>query len=148
MNYILVGLLLLTQTSTKTFNVPWDSRTVADGLHTFSVEVLDEQGNKTIKEVPFVVDNTKPVIKVTGVVGGGFYSGKVNLTITAIDITSPVTRLELCINGTSRKTSTNGGPMIFEWNTNPLKRSSPKITVIAVDKPGNLETYELQVTIR
>jgi len=59
---------------------------LADGTHSVAARATDTFGNLGVSTaVPFVVDNTPPVVTVTGAVDGGQYTDTVTLTITATD---------------------------------------------------------------
>lgn len=139
----------------------WDATKVTDGKHLVTVVAFDIAGNRYPVAPPtnILVDNTKPLLAITAdnrpVVEGMAMSGKVNLMVGASDATTWVTRIELWINGAMVRTSTvpassttGATPIVYSWNTSPLKRTSPYIQAVASDKAGNLTITRVQVAVR
>jgi len=57
----------------------------AEGSHTLLVQAADEAGNTAETTVHFIIDRTAPVLTVSGVADGGFYSGPVTPEIAYSD---------------------------------------------------------------
>ncbi|WP_035058652.1 CARDB domain-containing protein [Andreprevotia chitinilytica] len=108
---------------------------LADGSHTAKVRATDSLGLvSTIPSVTWVVDNTAPVITVTGVTAGTTYSGSVTPAITVTDA-----------NLQSSTITLNGAA--FVSGTAVTADGSYTLVVNATDKAGNTASSSVAFTI-
>lgn len=137
-----------------------DSKKLSDGPHRLEAIAFDLAGNRypVAPAKVIVVDNTAPVIAITSngipLALGMTLTGKVDITVSASDV-GLVQRIELWINGTMVRVSsvaasstTGATPLVYTWNTSPLKRTSPIVNAVATDKSGNMISKTVQVNIR
>jgi len=112
----------------------WDTTTVADGSRTITVVATDETGNTGTDEVTVTVDNTAPVIVITGVADGAFYNAAVTPIIDVIESNLSTTEATL-----------NGSP--FTSGTEISADGSYTLVVTATDLAGDLTTETVNFTI-
>lgn len=121
-----------------------------DGPHILTAVARDAAGNVGVSEpVNVVVDNTPPVVMLSGVADGDNVSGKVNLTAMAADVTTRVVMLSLTIAGTVVQVRNDGQTIVYNWNTSPYKKQSPvTIVATATDAAGNSIAKQIKVFVK
>jgi len=108
---------------------------------------------------PYLLDSTKPVLKVEGLVDQGTYNGKINVDIIATDPTHRSTGLRLVTAKLDQevpiklkkrkrfsKFYTNRPPKPFIIDTKNLDEGFHSIIVIATDKSRNRNQNQIQYT--
>ncbi|UCH90139.1 MAG: hypothetical protein JSV49_05745, partial [Thermoplasmata archaeon] len=66
-------------------NVPFNSETLADGEHTVTVRSMDNSGHESSLEFTITVDNNPPEISFVTPIAETYYSGYMNVRISAFD---------------------------------------------------------------
>ncbi|CAB5720519.1 Exoglucanase B precursor [Delftia tsuruhatensis] len=108
---------------------------LADGVHSLVVRARDTQGNEASTEArSFTVDNTPPVITISGVAAGQ-YAAAVTPVISVTDLALHTSSITL--NGA---THASGTPVAANGDYT--------LSVEAVDRAGNSATATLQFSIR
>ena len=98
-----------------------------EGNYTLKVTARDSSGNTTTKEIRFVIDRTPPVISVSGIEKGKYYSADLSPVISAAD-----SNLQ-AVTGTLNGSAFISGSVISAEGIYELN-------VEAVDKAGNRST--------
>ena len=109
---------------------------VEDGAHVLKVEATDEMGNKSSKEINFMIDSIAPNIMISGVEDGQKVEAAPNVNVSVQledDTLSSVT-----LDGKEMTISNNEAS--FTVNT----KGNHKIEAKAVDKAGNEASVNLQ----
>ncbi len=109
--------------------------TLADGAHSVVVRARDTQGNEAITDArSFTVDNTPPVITISGVAAGQYVAA----------VTPVISVTDLALLGSS--ITLNGAAYV---SATPVTASGDYVlNVDAVDKAGNSAASTLQFSIR
>lgn len=114
---------------------PYQGATISeDWTYLFEVLAYDKAGNTVTKQVGFTIDQTKPVIQISGVTDGETYR-KVVVPVVSVIEANPAEETVLLdgqpfISGTAVKTEGNH-----------------ELSVTAVDKAGNQETIVVKFTL-
>jgi len=110
-----------------------------DGIYSLAVSATDLAGNQSSASISFMLDKNKPVIQVSGVEDGAYYSQDVLLMATVIDDNRDPANEHLLING---------GLYNFDaWHPFSEEREYA-FTADATDKMGNVaDPVELSFTI-
>lgn len=95
-----------------------------EGNYTLKITATDSSGNVTVKEIHFVIDKTPPVISVSGIEKGKYYSADVSPVVSVSD--ANIQSVESLLNGNAYAS----GTAITAEGTYELK-------INAVDKAGN-----------
>jgi hypothetical protein len=106
-----------------------------DGARTLTWTVTDRLGNQSTAKRVVIVDNTKPVVKITKAPRNGAKVGKtVKVTASATD-RNGIDRVELLINGKVVATDTRAS---YTFSVNPKRYGKKlKIEIRGYDKAGN-----------
>lgn len=109
--------------------------TLADGAHSVVVRARDTQGNEAITDArSFTVDNTPPVITISGVAAGQYVAA----------VTPVISVTDMALLGSS--ITLNGAAYV---SATPVTASGDYVlSVDAVDKAGNSAASTLQFSIR
>lgn len=114
---------------------------VADGQHTFSVSVKDNDGNTaTSASVTFVTDTIAPTLSVTNPATNGSYTSEsaLNVTGTVSDSTSGAPKVTITVNGSDVGSVTVSNGNFTKGVT--LSNGSNTIVVTATDLAGKTTT--------
>ena len=107
--------------------VPYQGQTITeDGAYSLDVLAVDKAGNSTEQQYFLTIDQTKPVIEVSGIAPGMQYKESVSAVINVIELNPE--SLTVLLDGQPYQS----GSLI---NTN----GSHRLTITAVDKAGNSE---------
>ncbi|HEY3922827.1 MAG TPA: hypothetical protein VGL76_12045 [Gaiellaceae bacterium] len=116
------------------------SVTLADGLYTISVKVIDLAGNATVVSKSILVDTTAPTITATLPASTFDIGAAVTLTYSATDLGSGVGTTTVILDGV---TAIAGGKIDIDTLTVGLHN----LLVVSSDKLGNTSTKSLSFTI-
>jgi hypothetical protein len=132
------------------WSVSWDTTTSADGVQVITATALDT-GAQTASSsvVNVIVDNTAPVISISGPAGGSTESGTITVSALANDATSDVTQVEFFVNGNSIGVDTNvSDEWSVPWDTTTVTNGTYDLTARATDTAGNSSTATaVQITV-
>jgi hypothetical protein len=131
------------------FAFSWDSTKVADGPATLVAYAYDAAGNyassATINvTVRNTIDTTAPTVAINSPANGSRLATRsVSIAAVATDNVQ-VARTSLYIDG-KLITTTTGGNLAYNWNTNKAAAGTHVISVQATDSSGNTTTSAIQV---
>jgi RHS repeat-associated protein len=132
--YKVDGGSLQTYTSGSPFTVS------GDGAHTVTFYSTDNAGNQESKETATIrIDGTKPATTdgLSGTTGtNGWYTGSVQVTLSATDATSGVASTEYRVDGGSLQTYTSGTPFTVSGD------GAHTVTFYSIDNAGNQEVNQ------
>ncbi len=118
------------------FNFTLDTSTFASGLHTITVRAIDNGGNQAEASVDVTVDNTAPLVAITGPLSGSVVSGLVTVSVQASDPLSGIAGVSLYLDGQLQATLAQP-PFNFPLNTLTFASGSHTIRARGVDNKGN-----------
>lgn len=121
---------------------------LADGSHTITVNVSDNDGNAaTQKSATIKVDTTPPVLNVTAPTDG-IYTNKTAGVVsgTTNDVTSSPVTVTITVNGTDQGTVTVGSNGEFSHNVTYAEGDNT-IVIKATDAAGKFSTVERTVHV-
>jgi len=140
--------------STDPYSATWDSRTVANGSHTFTATAQDGVGNTTTSAAVTVTvsnpDLTPPTVSIVLPANGATVSNTVNVSATSYDGVGPVSdqtgimKLELYQDGVLLGTNTATPPYLkslaysLSWNTRAVANGAHTLLAKAYDAGGNV----------
>lgn len=124
-----------------------DTSSLSDGEYDLSIRAFDVNQSQTTRTVPFVVDNTPPLVAFTQPTNGQVVSGLLDVTVTATDASD--------VLGVSVGTNSGGSPLSFSVDTNRLVNGTYGFTATATDtaivddgaRPGNVGTAAVTFTV-
>ncbi|MFT5051539.1 MAG: hypothetical protein ACI8QZ_002958, partial [Chlamydiales bacterium] len=133
----------------------YDTASLADGLHAFSVVAIDGKGNSSTSVVTVLVDNTAPVIAFTTLEAGQFVMGVIPIELSASDAGSGLVEVSVRAAGQS---PTVDPSMIFAMaqasadllgaqDTIPLPDGELMLDAVAWDAAGNETVIQLSVVV-
>ncbi len=131
---------LFSPQSTSPFSYRWNSRTVPNGVHTFTVRATDASNNVTIRTVSVLVDNDyfPPQTAITTPSEGAALNGTVSLEATASDDRG-IQQVEFYVDGDLIEADSTA-PYAISWDSESVFNGSHTLTVIAQDVGGNRTT--------
>ncbi len=130
--------------SSAPYGVTWNSRSIANGVHTLTATATDSQGNTATHSIQFVVDNdvTPPSVAISAPAAGSVVEGTVTVTANASD-NRAVTKVEFLLNGSLLGTDT-AEPWSIAWNTrSSTTNGSMNLSARAYDAAGYVTTSAL-----
>ena len=129
------GGVFVTASSAGGIHYSGELGTLADGPHTVAARAIDTFGNVAdTADVPFVVDNTAPVVAITGVANGGVYGDSVTATISVTDA-----------NLLSSTSLLDGA--VYVSGTPITTAGAHQLVVTGTDMAGNVTTTTLDFSI-
>ncbi|WP_257450385.1 Ig-like domain-containing protein [Archangium lipolyticum] len=126
------------------YGASWNSRSIANGVHTLTATATDSQGNTATHSIQIVVDNdvSPPVVEISAPAAGSLVEGTVTVTANASD-NRAVTKVEFLLNGKPLGTDTTE-PWSIAWNTRSSGSNGPmSLSARAHDAAGNVTTSAL-----
>ncbi|MCH2203924.1 MAG: Ig-like domain-containing protein, partial [Fuerstiella sp.] len=132
------------------WSVSWDTTTGADGAHVITATATDTASQTAGSSVVNVtVDNTAPVISISGPAGGSTESGTITVSASANDATSDVAQVEFFVNGNSIGVDTNTSDgWSVPWDTTTVTNGTYDLSAQATDTAGNSSTATtIQITV-
>ena len=122
----------------------WDLDNLPSGMYTIDLEARDAAGNKganSVQTINVTVDNTAPVVTVTGPTSTTDTTPTITGTVDSASTTLAVTVNGHTYSATVDTTANSGGT--YNWSadvTNPLTVGNYTVTVDATDMAGNTST--------
>ena len=138
-----------------TLRLEFDTTTLADGAHTFSVLAADNKGLETLSDSVAIVDNTAPSVQLDDLLAGDLVSGSTSFQATATDDTSGIITLRMLVAGgppttDGSVTDAGGVPVVtgtsFEDTTVRLD-GTLVFSASATDAAGNTSTASVVVEV-
>jgi hypothetical protein len=132
----------ITPVSGNTYEVPWDSRSVAPGPHSVIAIATDGVGTQAVSPaVNFDVftDMVPPTATITAPAANANVTGTVTYTATASDDRNVITEVNFLVGDTVVCTDTTS-PYTCSWNTRPEGNGSATLRVKASDRFNNVGT--------
>jgi subtilisin family serine protease len=119
----------------RAHSVKLDTTTGKDGTHLLSVMVEDASGYSSLAILPFVVDNTPPIIDLEGIEEGEYVAGRLTFNVT---VEEPHLQ-QLAIKVGERWYNTTSKKYVFNFTTAGF--SGPvEVKVYALDTVGHTST--------
>lgn len=131
--------VLLAATNIAPYSYNWDTKSVANGVHTVTAKAYDAMGNLGRSQTVTVNvsnDLVAPTVSLTSPGSGATVGGTVNVSASASDNVG-VSRVEFYRNGALVATS-NSAPYGFSWDTESVPNGSYTLTAKAYDAAGNV----------
>jgi len=122
------------------FSTSFDTRTLANGSHTFLAKAYDAAGNNNSSSATVLVDNAAPTVSLTAPASGSTVSSTVTLSATASDNSggSGVAKVEFyCDNLTTPLGTTTVAPYSAPCDTTTLPNGGHNFYCKAYDAAGN-----------
>jgi hypothetical protein len=133
------GTLVATVTSPP-YQSTWNTTSYADGRQvSLTATATDGAGLQSAATETVTVDNSPPTVSLTAPVGGAILTGTVNVTATAADVGSAVTKVDFLVDGSVVATSTTS-PYSTPWNSASVANGSHTLAARATDGAGNVTT--------
>ncbi|HET6854572.1 MAG TPA: S8 family serine peptidase [Pyrinomonadaceae bacterium] len=144
-NLILDGTSIGT-TTISPYAFQWDSTSVANGPHTFSVQATDIAGNTSAVSITVSVNNvspdtTPPSVAISSPTNGSKVSVNLPVYVNASDNVK-VVRVELYADGVLVSGS-NSAPFTTKWTTKKVAAGAHNLQCKAYDAVGNTATSEV-----
>ncbi len=145
---------VLTSTASGQFSFSWDSKTVANGVHTLGVNAYDAAGNVGSASVSVTVSNTvtipsadtqPPAVQITSPLNNSTVRGNVKINVSASDNVG-VTQVSIYIDGVQVWTGA-AAPYTYTWNSRKAASGTHTISAKAWDAAGNVGTTSVNVVI-
>jgi hypothetical protein len=125
----------------------WDSTGAAPGPHIIEVTAYDNAGNSASTSITvFILDATAPTVSITSPQDQAVVVGPVEITATATDADSGITRVEFAVDGANLATDTSP-PYSAIWDATGAVLGSHTIKVTAYDRAGNSAVATRSVTV-
>jgi hypothetical protein len=148
--YFVDGTRVAFDETASDWNESWDSRTVADGMHTLVAEARDAAGNATMSEpVSFIVandgdaapppagDTAAPTVSVTSPRSGTVVSGSVVVDATASDDVG-VVDVVFVVDGTVVGSVATPPSWSWTWDSRTVADGAHTLVARARDAAGNV----------
>ncbi len=128
----------LTLTSSNSVN--WDSKTIANGTHTVTLNATDAAGNTGTNSITINVDNdtTPPVAAISAPSNNSRLSGNIVISANATDNVG-VTKVEF-YRGATKLGEDTSSPYSYSWNTGATNDGPYLLTAKAYDSANNITT--------
>jgi len=129
---------LFTNITTSPYGTSFDTRTLANGSHTFTARTYDAANNNNSSVVTVLVDNTAPTVSLTQPASGSTISNTVTLAANASDNVggSGISRVEFYCDTVPLGTATNA-PYTNLCNTTIMSDGVHSFYSKAYDAAGN-----------
>ncbi|GAA1516724.1 Ig-like domain-containing protein [Agromyces terreus] len=125
-----------------------DTAAYADGAYALKINAIDKDGLSANRVVPFVIDNTKPVVTIDAPGAGAFVKGTVPVKVTLDDAHLQSYNLRIDSAGlTYAYQATNGAQPEFSLNTKTLADGVHTLLATATDKAGNKTETKTKITV-
>jgi Bacterial Ig domain len=133
----------------------FDTKTLADGMHEFSVVAVDGKGNTSSTSVMARVDNTLPMISIVDPAEASIRSGNVAFTATASDAGSGIASIVMLAGGSAPTVDgsfTHATPVASDVRTSQvattmLPDGSLLLSATARDAAGNEATASITIVV-
>ncbi len=137
------GSELLGSATAAPYEVPWNTKSVADGYYTLQLRATDTTGNVSTRDVSVTVDNTPPVVYGITSPVGSVGRGIVTLQTSQYD-TFGIAKVEYSIDGRIHDTA-GQYPYTRAWDTRQLAHDSAhELSATVYDLAGNVTTSNPQ----
>ena len=147
--FTLDGVNLGTERTSAPYDLPWNSLTVANGVHTISAIARDAAGNvQTATSVTITVDNdlTAPTVALLNPAPDATLVGSLTLTASASDNVG-VMGVQFVIDGVNLGTEVTAGPYEVVWNSGTVTDGPHVVTVVARDAAGHQQAASVNVIV-
>jgi len=128
---------------TEPFSIDWDASEATLGEHNVSITATKTDGS-TSEDSITVVLNCPPELSIINLVDGGCISGTVGVELYVNDDTDDVSKVELYIDGSLKKTMI-AAPYSYTWNTSGLSSGNHTVKAIAYEGAGRTTTDTVTV---
>lgn len=142
-------------TSTKPYQLAWNTASYPDGAATLTAVAFDAAGNNTTSApVTLTVahassgggDTTPPGVTIKNPVNGALVTTIVSISATATDNSGTAgLSMTIAIDGVQKAAAT-GGTISYNWNAKKAAPGTHTIVVTAKDAAGNSAMKQVQVT--
>jgi len=119
-----------------------DTAKLRDGAYTLAINATDRAGNSAVKELAFIIDNTKPKAEI---IIPSYVRGATTINMKGED--PNFDRMELYAGGKLIETWTKAGVQTYNWDTTKLTDGPYLVKLIVYDKAGNVATSDTTVII-
>jgi hypothetical protein len=126
---------------------PWNTETLAEGEHTITVRAMDDAGHETTLEFSITVDNIAPELAFVTPTANTFYSGYMNVRISAFDLVGVeevLIRLDDDKDSTEIFRSPETGLYETSIDTEDLNDGEHAIYAEVYDKNGHVASRKLE----
>lgn len=123
----------------------WDTRTIAEGVHTLTARATDAAGNVGSIDIPVMVDRTPPAITITSPGTGATISGAVTISANVSD-NFGIESVSFSANGVPLNYFA-APPYEIVWDTTVVPDGVYLLKAAAHDKAGGLNSTEVTVTV-
>jgi len=137
--FLLDGANLGSALTAAPYSLQWDTTTAAIGGHTLSATATNTSGNTaTATALNVTVDNTAPVISITGP-AAGTVTGTTTLTASASDNTS-IAGVQFLLDGNNLGAEVTTAPYSKSWDSTTVASGNHLLSARARDAAGNTAT--------
>ena len=139
--FMLDGVPLGAEDTTRPYAISWDTRTASNGTHTVTAVARDLLGvawNADPVTVTVFNDTTPPAVAITSPSSGGV-SGTIGVNATASDNVG-VVGVQFRLDGVNLGAEDTTSPYGVSWNTATASSGAHTLTAVARDAAGNTAT--------
>jgi hypothetical protein len=124
-------------------SVSFDTTKLVDGVYTVKLLVYDLAGNEAQASIMITIDNTKPTAHISYPANDSYVKGTTSVNFTFSD--SNLENASLLLDGQFLANVTS--VTSYAWNTTASTDGSHRLTLLVLDKAGNVETAEVTVIV-
>ncbi|MEF9945565.1 MAG: hypothetical protein RR869_07650 [Lachnospiraceae bacterium] len=123
----------------RTFGI--NEKNTREGIHVFRIQAVDEAGNQSEVEAEFLIDHTKPRLRIKGIENGESYQGQAEVTIRLNEKNDFMENI--VINGVSQKLESQSESYQYTFD----KPGVYEIEMVAKDLAGNKKTEHIKFQV-
>ena len=123
----------------------WNTADVLDGKHTIKLVVTDLMENVNSKSVWVIVDNAVPVAEIRQFINNAHLKDTFDVDLYGYD--ANLKRVELSIDGVSKKNWTESGFQSYTWDTTSETDKTYTLTLVVEDEAGNSISKTVTVSV-
>ncbi len=138
---------LLSEIVDDNYQINIDTRNLADGGNTFSIEATDIADNTATFEVAFIVDNTGPEMVVPDLVEGQILDETLSIVPEVTDAFSEVVSLEILFGDTQLALIENASDYQIDFNPELFSTGTGLLRFIGTDSLGNVSETSISIEI-